>query len=277
MKKTIRKAMLPLAVVLGLGLTSCKSYYYQVYEVKSNTLNQQENSLVYENEDLKILYNLWGEDGAVGFIVSNKTDKDVFVDMGQSFFILNGEANDYFLSREYVSTATVTTEIGLSQAHWSPQGFWPMQYYVPGVATAKAAKGVTRGVTTKEKEVICIPARSFKFVGEYKISPSLVQTCDRAKDYPRQTASIGAYSEGSSPLKFKNRITYYFDKSGSDKKHVENDFFVTSITNYSKKSATEKVKERIDCYNLGMKKVEHFKIGGPNKFYKSYRRTGSLF
>lgn len=67
-----------------------------MYDVKSDALKQEDNSLVYENGDMKVMYNLWGKDGSVGFILQNKTDKDLFVDMDKTFFILNGEANDYF-------------------------------------------------------------------------------------------------------------------------------------------------------------------------------------
>ena len=52
------KSYLPsiLGVILtSLVLISCKNLYYQVYDVKSNVLKQKDNSLAYENEDLKIL------------------------------------------------------------------------------------------------------------------------------------------------------------------------------------------------------------------------------
>ena len=42
-----------LVAVLGLSMASCKSYYYQVYDVSSNNTKMQDNSLVYENEDCK--------------------------------------------------------------------------------------------------------------------------------------------------------------------------------------------------------------------------------
>ena len=51
MKKLIMKASL--VAVLGLSMASCKSYYYQVYDVSSNNTKMQDNSLVYENEDCK--------------------------------------------------------------------------------------------------------------------------------------------------------------------------------------------------------------------------------
>lgn len=260
-------------------MTSCKQLYYQVYDVKSNSLNQQDNSLVYENEDLKVMYNLWGENGAVGFILQNKTDKDIFVDMDRTFFILNGEANDYFKNREYTTTTATTTSdaFGVSQSYLSNVGYWPTRYNVPTTVSgiSKIIKGHSNGVTTKEKPVICIPANSFKVIDEYKVSPNFVLTCNSKTDYPHTSANVANYSESNSPVKFKNRIAYSFDKNVNNIKEIENDFYVNAVTNYSKKSAVEKKKEETNCYNKSKVKREYFKIGGPNKFYKRYVKSAT--
>jgi len=68
MKKRHFRTLAMMVVVACMGLTSCKQLYYQVYDVKSDALKQEDNSLVYENNDLKVMYNLWGENGSVGFI-----------------------------------------------------------------------------------------------------------------------------------------------------------------------------------------------------------------
>jgi len=101
------KKLLFLSVVATSLLSSCSSTFYQVYEVKSNALKQTDNSLVYENEDLKVMYNLWSAGGSMNFIVQNKTGRDLFLDMGQSFFIFNGQATDYFQDREFTSSVSI--------------------------------------------------------------------------------------------------------------------------------------------------------------------------
>ena len=52
---SIMKKLVFISLLTVLGLTSCVTNYYQVYEVKSSNLVQKENSLVYENNDCKIL------------------------------------------------------------------------------------------------------------------------------------------------------------------------------------------------------------------------------
>lgn len=276
MKKYTRKIFTMAAIAATVGLTSCKQYYYQVYDVKSEALTQQDNSLVYENADLKVMYNLWDDNGSVGFILQNKGDKDLFVDLDRTFFIINGHARDYFKNREWTTTSssTISNGISVSQIYWSNNGFWPTRYYVPTTESAltKLIKGQSKGVTIKEKSIICIPAHAYKVVEEYNVSPKLVQTCNKDRDYPKHTASVANYTENNSPLKFENRIAYSFDKDCKDVKIISNDFYVNGITNYSKKDAIEKVKEKENCYDS--QKVEHqyFKIGGPNKFYQTYKK-----
>lgn len=126
------KTLAMMAAMVCLGLTSCTKIYYQVYDVNSESLKQEDNSLVYENSDMKVMYNLWGENGKIGFILQNKTDKDLFVDMDKTFFILNGEANDYFKNREYSASMTNAAyfDYGLNKAYSASFGFWPTQYYV---------------------------------------------------------------------------------------------------------------------------------------------------
>ena len=270
-----KEKLLFLALVATTLFSSCNPSFYQVYEVKSNALKQSDNSLVYENEDLRVMYNLWSAGGSMNFIVQNKTDRDLFLDMGQSFFIFNGEASDYFQNREYTHTVSIATSASYGVSLFSATvGYWPNAYLVPGTQSlfAKALKGSSKSVTTKEKEIICIPANSFKTITGQAISQQYLLTCDRKVDYPSQSAVAANYTESTSPAKFRNRLSYSFDENGGDLRQIENDFYLSSITNYSKKAATEKVKEKVGCSDIASKKTYYFKIGGPNKFYKSYGR-----
>ncbi len=264
-----------MVAVLAMFLTSCSQIFYQVYEVKSNALKMADNSLVYENSDLKVMYNLWSKGGEVNFVIYNKTDRDIFVDLGQSFFIFNGEATDYLQNREFTKSSAVATTIGYEYSMFAySTDFWPNTYMVPNVQNivAKALKGNTKSVTTKEKEIVCVPANSFKKIHGETILQPLLMTCDKNNDYPKTKAVAATYTESSSPSRLRNRISYSFDKNGSDLRQIENDFYLSSITNYSKKAATEQVMESVGCSKTFKKKTYYFKIGGPDKFYKSYKR-----
>ena len=264
--------------VLAIAATllfSCSPVYYQVYEVKSKALRQSDNSMVYENDDVKVMYNLWANGGKVNFIINNKTDRDIFVDMGQSFFIFNGEATDYFQNREFSNSVSMATSTSYGFSMFSSTvGFWPNTYLVPSTQSivAKTMKGSSKAVTTKEKEIVCIPAHSFKCINGETMSQNVYLTCIKKIDYPVSSAESATYTEAESPSKLRNRISYSFDKNGKDLRQIENDFYLSGITNYSKKGAMEKVKEYVGCSNSFTKKTYYFKIGGPNKFYKPYKK-----
>lgn len=279
MKKFFIKATL--VAIMGLCMTSCKNYYYQVYDVGMNNLKKQNNSLVFENEDCKVLYNLWSNNGALRFAVMNKTDKDIFINMGQSFYVVNGQAVDYYQERTFSSQSIeqssliASSSIGSSSA----SGFWGESVYIENSQsilqslTGKVSKTVSNKVTTKEQEIVCIPAKCFKVFYYYNINPQRETTCNKQMDFPKKSSVIGKYNQSTTPLSFKNRLAYGFTKNDVADKHIDNDFWISAITNYNKKEATEKYKEKSECYGKkSSSKRKVFKIGGPDKFYKLYRQ-----
>lgn len=269
--KQLRKLVAALVIMAaGLGVTSCKQLYYQVYDIKSNNLIQKDNSLVYENEDVEVMYNFWGENGQLAFIVKNKTDKDIFIDMNQSFFILNGKAYDYFKNREFTKTTLV--EPLAYKDIYSSDDYWPARYYVPAPENTltKISKSHSETTTVKEKSVICIPANAYKVICEYTVNPSYIKTCNKNIDFPKNSSVAATYDEENSPLKFINRLAYTFSENGKNLQKINNDFYINNVTNYNEKSVIEKRSEKLDCYDTMESVVKIFKIGGPNKFYKTY-------
>ena len=240
-----------------------------MYEVKSPNLTNKDNSMIFENEDCKVLYNLWSEDGSMAFIFENKTDKDLFVDMTQTFFIKNGAAYDYFNNRTFETRTFSTLNYGYSTSatYFDKSGYWPKQYALYKKVVVGGA--LSTGIQTKESEYICIPANSFKVFSYYKVNPDFFSSCDKKINNPKTKVTLESYNENNSPLKFKNRIAYSFEKSGESLKHIENSFWLSEVRNYSYKEAIEKRKEKAECSGL-VSTVNYFKIGGPNQFYKTY-------
>jgi len=282
MKKCMMKAAF--IAVIGLSLASCKSYYYQVYDVSSNNTKMQDNSLVYENEDCKVLYNLWSNNGKLKFAILNKTDKDIFVNMGQSFYVVNGQAVDYYQGRTFTSQSyDEYTNMGASvTGNANGSGLWGNGVYyedVQALVNAKSVrtvKALANSITSKEKEIVCIPAKCYKIFSYYSVNPDRVVTCERSKDYPSGTYQVGTYTQTSTPMSFKNRIAYGFTKNDVADKHIDNDFWISGITNYSQDAATEKYKDKTECYGIkSSEKGKRFKIGTPSKFYKLYMDEGS--
>lgn len=278
MKKNVLKKMVLMSCLI-LMLTSCKELYFQVYTLDSNQLKMQNNCMEYKNTDCRVTYNFWSNGGIVAFAVENLTDKDIFVNMNESFLVVNGNAHNYFEDKTYTCGTTNTVELGYGESlsvSITGKNFWDRQKYESGTAAAAASisskSSVFNSVSQKEQEVICIPARSFKVFSKFCLSPDLYVKCVKDVDYPSKKASAVTFTSENSPLKINNRFTYGFSKENMDK-HFDNVFWLSEIVNYSEKSAIEKKREQ-GCYDVYDHKVRRFKIGTPSQFYKDYNYKG---
>lgn len=90
-------------------LSSCSPMKYQVYTVTSTTPEVQNSgsALHFENEDCRISYHFWELYGNVTFMVYNKTDKDLVLDLNKSFFVKNDQAFDYVNYNEQIHPISV--------------------------------------------------------------------------------------------------------------------------------------------------------------------------
>lgn len=271
------KQIIITAVFTLLFLTSCNKNFYQVYQVKAPNLEESDNSLVYENEDLKILYNLWANSGNFHFIIHNKSEKNLFVVLPQSFMIKNGIALNYFNNREYSHTSEffVGYDTSINVNDFSNNN---ELYNVNTKKTKSKNKAIGESFTTTiiEEPIICIPPRSAKVLGEYSIFDKIISKCNRSQDYPKKISSPLFYSKENSPMHFINRIAYSYNDKGQEPQFIENEFWISEIINYSEKEATslESIKE---CEYNNSQIIRVFKIGAPNKFYNSYKETPKVY
>lgn len=261
------------AIAVSLLLSSCSKVFYQVYNTEAPGMVEDESSLVYENEDCRLLYNLWAEGGNAGFVIQNKTEKDLFLILSQTFFIKNGKAFDYFKNREYANTESIDYSSGITASgkFYDLVNIWGDWHKVPKGLSFKTGKvkGRSSTITTKEASVVCIPAHSYKFIKEYSISDRLIKTCDRRQLYPKRESRPVYFTKEDSPLSFKNRISYSFDKDGGALKHIENEFWISEVINYSKKKALDKKKYK-ECEGDYTEIIYVFNVASPKKFYNSF-------
>lgn len=258
-----------------IACASCNKVYYQVYTMESENLIMQDNSIVYENADCQVLYNLQSDGGLVSFAFKNKTDKDIFINLNESFLVVNGNAHDYFEDKAYTYASVSSTSYGnnLEVNLTGKNALWSNHLYtVPfSETTSKTTKtSVSKSVTVKEHEIICVPAHSYKKIAKFRLQPNLFQKCDEKIDYPSGKAKLMSYSHDDSPIIMNNRLKYGFAHDKTDK-HLDNKLWLSEINNYSRKAAIEDRKEK-GCYDLYSKNVKYFKIGTPSQFYRIYKR-----
>ena len=237
-------------------LTSCASFYqptfYQVYTVEGSSCDQSKGRLVYQNDDCKISYNFWSEDGDVAFTFENTSGSDIFIDMRQSFFFCNQIANCYYSGRTYEYSSSVKQETyGLR----APMGV--------------LATGSARAISVKEQEVLCVPKQSAIKLTRFSIRPTLVTSCNKEMIYPKDSMLVEMYQKENSPVVINNRISYSFDQDLKAKKQFDNVFWISNVENYSS-SAVYKWKPygAIDC---DKEENTSYKVYAPNKFFKTYQ------
>ena len=264
-------------VITSLFSVSCTQSFYQIYTMDSKDLKMQDNSLLFENADCQVSYNFWSDGGYVSFAFMNKTDKDIFINMNESFLVVNGNAHNYFEAKTYTYGSAFATTIGYGESLGvslsGKTGVWSNKHYTASAAVAariSSGSAIMNSVSRKEQEVVCIPANSFKTFSKFCLSPDIYQKCEEKVDYPSKKVSLAKVDSENSPIMMNNRLTYGFKSDNMDK-HIDNVFWLGEIENYSEKSAVERKSEK-GCYDYLSKEIKVFKIGTPSQFYRHYQK-----
>lgn len=260
-------------ISIVLIMSSCaKTSFYQVYNVKPNqeTITKAE-TLIFEDENCKISYDLWENGGDVGFDIYNKTEEKIYVNLNESHFILNGFAYDYYKNRTFTTSegksvsAAKTADASVAVTGINVRNKMQTNQ-LKSLTTANFSSSVGYAITTEEDSIIGIPAKSTKRISEYSINNTLIRNCDLLIYPSRRNGKTKAYSIKQSPIIFSNIITY---AAKGKEITVENEFYVSEITNYP---ATEFFEYKYDeyCGKKSDSKIKYYKFYDTDKFYIQY-------
>lgn len=84
----MRKILLLFLAVMSLTSCATTAHFYQIATIASTQIRiSDEGKFLYNNSGIDIEYNFWSEYGKFGFIVTNDTNNDIFIDLSRSFFI----------------------------------------------------------------------------------------------------------------------------------------------------------------------------------------------
>lgn len=269
-------------ICLALLISSCApATYYQVYKaIPTEKLVIEQGSLVYEDEHCEVAYNLWAEGGNIGFSFFNKTDQNIYLDMGASFFVLNGVAHDYYQDRIFTSSIASgsTTSRGRSVSA-SVTGFNFLDLLQTNRAQVNKRIDLMNSsgssVSYNEQKIICIPPQTRKNIAEYRITEALYRDCDLFRYPKRNQVRTKQFYITDSPIVFSNRIAYSVGLSEVLMK-FENEFYISEISNYPEKEITE-LNYTEFCGEKDQVKTRHFKNGSPDKFYITYMKGGDTW
>jgi len=254
--------------------------FFQVYKVKpSENIVSKENALVYEDDNCKVYYNFWEEGGNVGFRFYNKTENQIYLNLEESFFILNGIAYDYYKNR--VFTKSKTSGTSLSNSASLSESVTGVNYY-DLIQTNKleissnigTASSFGYSVSYNEEKIICIPAHTSKIIMEYKVNETLYRDCELFRFPTKKQIKTKTFSKSDSPIVFSNKIAYYL--GNSDNLNVfKNEFFISEISNHP---YSEIIEEKYDeyCGEKSLTLVKYFINDSADKFYIKYTKGQNL-
>ncbi len=273
----MKTRILFLTVLISVSLTSCVSTsFFQVYKATpSDQLVMKDNSIVYEDDNCKVTYNLWSNGGDSGFQFFNKTDKTIYLNLEESFFIINGLSYNYYRNRIFTnskSAAATTSNYITTSTSVTGLNFLDLAQ-TDKISETNAADLITASgysVAYTEEKNVCIPSKTFKIISEYTINESLFRDCDLFKFPTRKQITTKSFTKEQSPLVFSNRIAYSVGKNDNLIK-FENEFYVTEISNYPENEFIEWKYEKY-CGQESTYMKEFFKNVSADKFYIKYSR-----
>lgn len=262
------KKILSIAFGAFVFASCSQQSFIQVVDVKG-TVPMENNTFVYSDNVVRITYIMWTNGGNAGFIIENISDKTVYVDLANTFFIKNGAAYDYFLNRSYGKGSASNFTVAKS-ATATAFGIWSLSN-LPGsksyTAAASATIGNTSSVSVSEKAIVAIPPHSFKSISEYAIAGDVIEDCS-VKLFPKKKSPDSmSFTEQNSPIKFTNYITYSVGESGNPVV-VTNDFYVAGYTNYTEDEIFEETK--VGCKEQVFEKYNTKAAG--NRYYVTYNK-----
>lgn len=221
-----------LLIAVSSLVTSCfPGIYYQVQHVASPDaqLDQRKSSLVYEDADCVVMYNLWSEGGDPGFTFYNRTNENIYLDLSKTQFIKNSQAFDYFQNRTVTTHEKKKVVIAKTDDEKQDDKINAVIDILGGRTPRSTAKEkvyyVNYEVATKDAAIVCIPPHSFKMFNVYSIIDEPVDAIDiypSNNSFPRKK-----FDEANSPVTFLNRMTYTVGKG--NEKIISTRFYVSEI------------------------------------------------
>ncbi|MGD9555454.1 MAG: hypothetical protein AB7V25_00380 [Mangrovibacterium sp.] len=278
-------------------LTGCSSTtFYQLYSTKSPDVQSDESKMTFENEDVRVIYNFWDNFGTSSFVVFNKTGADIFIDLSKSHLIVNGIATTYFQNRTFTESSRALVNTGFSFGYGSLNKISNYNgdiRFMNDLVTIDSQENTNstgsfistnkksvvekgQSITYVEKKIICIPANSAKLITGIPINSELYRDCDLFRYPSRNNIKAVKFTEGTTPLTIKNILSYRFDENDKENHVIENNFWISEISNYSLKSFLGKRYPEY-CGEKAQEIERYYLFSGANKFYIRYTKQTSSF
>jgi hypothetical protein len=205
-------------------LTSCAAPKLQVVTLRSNQVPVKEKAFVLENDTLRLSYDFYSPNGAVRFIIYNKLNRPLYIDWAKSAFIQGTERVPYW--EDAVAFNTRFRSTGIDWTSW-----------------LSTNRGSMQGTLRRDDRISFIPPgteiRQVKFVAKsdphFRFNPSLKPETGTTRVITQTGREVDSpvlqyrFEEASSPLLFRNYLTFSTDERFSQEFYVDNEFYVSEV------------------------------------------------
>jgi hypothetical protein len=234
--------------ILIFLLSACR--YVQVVTLESHN-TKLERYLIYENDTLKVAYDLWAHHGILSFSIYNKLNKPLYIDWKKCSFILNNSKKlDYYVDMEK------SDQISYYNGY-----LWYNYWGRPNTSSVSAG----RQTTIKSERVTFIPPKAsigsskFKLTKGYYIlvNPKVEMVEKTWKPKSKKLTKIKKLEfadSQTSPEFFRNFLTFSTSEKFETEFYVENSFWVKEIVDMKRRQF------------LGAERTGSV-FRSPNKFY----------
>jgi hypothetical protein len=272
----MKKITLNMAVLVGLILLASCGGQIRLTETESIGKDAVTNS-VCENDDIKVTYDMWGENGIMYFSLYNKTDKPMYIDWKRSVFIYNDWKNNYWVEKTTTETYLVPSGIGRNITYSNKMStvtaervtFVPSHTYISVPMTYVIFNNLSQVNTTstgdnKAAIVVTDNLKMDKTATKVKIPSTTGKGTVAAWEK--------TYTSSTTPARFRNFLTYSFNENFSTEKFIENEFIISKHTQMSTKNFFGKAtKVKITAKTFGKKSKAKVKV------YDSPYKSGTSF
>lgn len=263
------KAITQVFLTAFLTVSCSTTSYYQLYKTRPvSQIKTDDRGLVYEDDNCMVTYDFWSENGNAGFIYYNKTDENIYINLSDSYFIVNGVAYDYFKNRV---TEQSSNRMISQNSKTTLNGFLPSNNpfsYLVGISIENGVSSLAgNSISFTEQKIISVPSKTSKVITEYYINEFLVGSCDLLKYPSKKQVKPVIFNEDSSPITFSNRVAYNVGTGNTIK--FENSFYVSEISNHPFNEFTS-IKHDKRCGEKATQKVYNYE--GADKFYIRYKK-----
>tara|TARA_R100000306_G_scaffold31558_1_gene33631 strand:- start:16201 stop:16962 length:762 start_codon:yes stop_codon:yes gene_type:complete len=197
----------------------CKSYV-QVFETKANNVETVDDTYVYENDSLKITYNLWKEKGLMQFEIYNKLNVPLYIDWRKSSYIDNTVKLNYWEDVEHTNALY-------------------LGYYYKSALLGRRSAGVSNSTKTKDERITFIPPKAKYARSQFYIIPRSFTVLDKngpstevaLREGSSKTAKVfyKEYSKESTPRVFRNFLTFSLTEDFTNEFYIDNEFYISKI------------------------------------------------